>query len=188
MRKLTSFTVITLNGYYKNLDGDISWHQHGAEESNYSAESLEPGNALLFGRVTYEEMASYWSSQDAFDQTPVIAEGMNKADKIVFSRTLDKPSWQNSTVIKDNMVEEIKKLKETPGNDLTLLGSGSILMQFAEQGLIDEYQIMIDPVAIGAGTTLFASLKRTLKLNLVHSIPFNSGVVLLHYEPSTRNE
>lgn len=183
MRKLTSFTVITLNGYYKNLSGDISWHQHGAEENAYSAESLKPGNTLLFGRVTYQEMASYWPTQAAFDQAPVIAAGMNKADKIVFSRTLENPGWQNSRVIKSNMVEEIKKLKETPGSDLTLLGSGSILMQLAENDLVDDYQIMLDPVAIGAGTTLFANLEHMLKLKLKHSRPFKSGVVLLHYEP-----
>ena len=104
MGKLISFTLISLNGYYKNTSGNVSWHQHGEEESAYSAESLKPGNTLLFGRVTYEEMASYWPSQAAFEQTPVIAEGMNKADKIVFSRTLTASSWQNTTVIKDELI------------------------------------------------------------------------------------
>ena len=112
MGRLISFTLISLNGYYKNSSGNIAWHQHGAEETKYSAASLESGNTLLFGRVTFEEMAAYWSSQAAFDQAPVVAERMNKADKIVFSKTLETPKWQNTRVVQNNIIEEIKALKK----------------------------------------------------------------------------
>ena len=183
MGKLISFTLTSLNGYYKNLSGTIAWHQHGAEETEYSAASLEAGNTLLFGRVTYEEMAVYWSSQAAFDQAPIIAERMNKAEKIVFSTTLDTPIWHNTRVIGNNIVEQVKTLKQTSAADMTLLGSGSVVRQFAEAGLIDEYQLMIDPVAIGGGATLFAGLKRDLHLTLTHVKPFDSGVILAFYEP-----
>ncbi|CAG0953247.1 partial dihydrofolate reductase, partial [Anaerolineae bacterium] len=120
---------------------------------------------------------------EALKDSPVVAEGMNKADKIVFSRTLNKVEWNNTRLVKDKMVEEIRKLKQMPGKDMTVLGSGSIVTQFAEQGLIDEYQIMIDPVAIGAGTPIFKGIKHKLDLKLVTTRTFRSGVVLLCYQP-----
>ena len=186
MRKLSIFNFVTLNGYFKGPNGDISWHKHGAEEGEYSAESLKSGNTLLFGRVTYEMMASFWPTPAALQNAPIVAEGMNKADKIVFSRTLKKAEWHNTKLVKDNIVEEIKKMKQTPGKDLTILGSGSILTQFAEHGLIDEYQVMVDPVAIGDGTPMFKGLKHQLDMELTKTRTFKSGVVLLCYKPTEK--
>jgi dihydrofolate reductase len=183
MRKITIFNFITLDGYYKGPLEDIRWHRHGAEEIAYSEESLAYGGTLLFGRVTYEMMASYWPTPMAMKNDPVVAEGMNKAEKIVFSRTLKKAEWNNTTVISHNIVEEMRKLKQKPGKDMTVLGSGSIVSLFAEQGLIDEYQIMVDPVAIGEGTPIFKNIKQKLDLTLTQSKVFKSGVVLLCYKP-----
>lgn len=148
MRKVIAFNFITLNGYYKGPKGDISWHRHGEEENEYAARGLQSGSTLLFGRVTYEMMAGYWPTPDAINAIPEVAAGMNNADKIVFSRTLKKAAWNNTRLVKNNMEEEIRKLKQLPGNDMTVLGSGSIVTQLAEVGLIDEYQLMIDPVAL----------------------------------------
>ncbi len=184
MRKLSIFNFITLNGYYKGLNEDISWHRHGEEESEFSAESLKPGNTLLFGRITYEMMAGYWTTPMAFQNTPEVAEGMNNADKIVFSRTLKKANWKNTKLIKSNIVEEIKKMKKMPGNDMTILGSGSILTLFAEHGLIDEYLFMIDPVVISDGTPIFKNIKNIPDLKLTMTKTFKSGVVLLQYKPN----
>jgi dihydrofolate reductase len=111
------------------------------------------------------------------------AEGMNKADKIVFSMTLKKAEWNNTRLVRDNMVEEVKKMKQMPGKDLTILGSGSIVTQLAQAGLIDEYQLMVDPVALGAGTSLFHSMRYPLNLKLASSRIFKSGTVLLNYVP-----
>lgn len=183
MRKLIVFNFITLNGYFKGPNKDISWHRHGAEENEYGADMLKSGNTLLFGRVTYELMASYWQSPDAINNDPVVAERMNKADKIVFSKTLEKADWNNTKLMKDNIVEEIKKMKQTSGKDMALLGSGSILTQFADHGLIDEYQIMVDPVALGDGTPILKGIKHPLNLKLITSRIFKSGVVLLCYQP-----
>ena len=108
---------------------------------------------------------------------------MNNADKIVFSRTLKKAEWTNTRLVKDNIVEEMKKMKQVPGKDMTLLGSGSILAQFAEHGLIDEYQIMVDPVVLGDGTPIMKSIKHKLDLRLIGTRTFKSGVVLLCYGP-----
>jgi dihydrofolate reductase len=183
MRKLSAFIFTTLNGFYQGSKEDISWHIHGAEEHEYAVKSLKAGNTLLFGRVTYQMMASYWPMPIALKNDPIIAQGMNKAEKIVFSRTLKKAGWNNTRLVKNNIVEEVKKLKEMSGNNMTLLGSGSILTQFAEQDLIDEYQIMVDPVATGNGTTIFEGIKHKLNLKLTTTRIFKSGVVLLSYQP-----
>lgn len=187
MRKLSVFNFITLNGYSTGPNGDISWHRHGEEEGEYSAKSLRADIILLFGRVTYEMMASYWPTPGAMKAAPMVAEGMNKAEKIVFSRTLKKADWNNTRVMRKNIVEEIRKMKQTPGKDMTLLGSGSILTRFAEEGLIDEFQIMVDPVAIGGGTLIFQTIKSKLDLKLTSARALKSGVVLLYYEPMTND-
>ncbi len=183
MRKLTVFNFLTLNGYFEGPNRDISWHRHGAEENEYAAEGLKSGNTLLFGRLTYQMMASYWPTPTAIKNDPIVAEGMNNADKIVFSRTLDKVEWNNTRLVKGNIAEEIKKMKQMPGKDMTVLGSGSIVTQFAEQSLIDEYQFMVDPVLLGNGTSLFKGIKRKLDLKLSATREFKSGVVLLCYQP-----
>lgn len=183
MRKLSAFHFITLNGFYKGPNEDISWHKHGAEESAYSEEAIKQDNMLLFGRVTYEMMVSFWSTPEAIKNIPVVAEGINKAEKIVFSRTLEKAEWNNTRLMKDNIVEEIKKIKQSPGRNMTILGSGNIVTQFAEQGLIDEYQVMIDPVALGSGTPIFNGITHKLDLELTGTRTFKSGVVLLCYKP-----
>ena len=183
MRKINAFNFVTLNGFFKGPNEDISWHRHGAEENEYSVEGLKSGNTLLFGRVTYEMMFSFWPTPDAIRNFPIVAEGMNSADKIVFSRTLKKAEWNNTRLVKDNIVEEIRRMKGMPGHDMTLLGSGSIMTQYAEQGLIDEYQIMVDPVVISNGTPIFKDIKQKLDLKLTMTRTLKSGVVLLCYQP-----
>ncbi|TND07234.1 MAG: dihydrofolate reductase [Bacteroidetes bacterium] len=184
MAKLSVFNFITLDGYFKGPNEDTSWHKHGKEESEFSEESLKSGNILLFGRVTYEMMAGFWPTPAASGLFPEVAKSMNAAEKIVFSRTMKHAGWSNTRIIKDNLVEEIRKRKQVQGKDMTILGSGSILTQLAEQGLIDEYKIMIDPVAIGNGTPIFKGIKRPLDLKLTETKTFRSGVVLLCYQPN----
>lgn len=183
MGKLSVFNFVTLNGYFKGPNEDISWHRHGAEESEFAAEGAKSDSILLFGRKTYEMMASYWPTPEALKNAPVVAEGMNRSEKIVFSRTLKKVDWNNSKLIKDNIIEEIKKIKQTSRKDMTLLGSGSILTQFAKAGLVDDYQFMIDPVVLGDGTAIFKSITNKMDLKLTNSRVFKNGVVLLCYQP-----
>ncbi len=182
MRKLSSFTFLSLNGYYKGINEDTSWHRHGDEENKYSETSLKSNNILLFGRTTYEMMHSFWPTPMAAEMFPVVASGMNDAEKIVFSNSLQSFQWNNSRIINGDIVDKISLLKATEGNDLTILGSGSIVKQFSEAGLIDTYQIMIDPVALGKGTSLFEGMKNKLDLKLVDTRVFNSGTVLLIYQ------
>lgn len=183
MGRLSAFAFVTLNGFYAGPDGEISWHRHGAEENAYAVESLKSGNTLLFGRVTYEMMASYWPTPEAVQNDPIVAEGMNRAEKIVFSRTLKGVTWQNTRIIRNGMIDEVREMKRHAGKGMTVLGSGRILTQLAEANLIDEYAIMVDPVVLGRGTPLFDGIKKTLNLRLTASRQFKSGVVLLTYEP-----
>jgi dihydrofolate reductase len=112
MGKLSVFNFITLNGFYKGPNNDISWHRHGAEENEFASEGLKSGSILLFGRVTYEMMAGYWPTPLAAQNDPSTAEGMNNSEKIVFSRTLKNAKWNNTRIISVNLIEEVKKLKK----------------------------------------------------------------------------
>ncbi len=181
MRKLASFTFITLNGFFQGAPGDISWHVHGAEENQYAADALKGEGVLVFGRVTYQMMASYWPTPLAKQNDPKVAEGMNRAQKIVFSNTMKKADWANTKLISGDIVEETRKLKKMSGPGMVILGSGSVVAQLADAGQIDEYQIMVDPVALGHGSPLFTNIKKKLDLELTGTKAFKSGVVLLTY-------
>ena len=183
MRKLSVFNFLTLDGYCAGKDGDITWHNVDKEFQEYAEKNSNSGNTLLFGRVTYELMASYWPSPDALKNDPIVAHGMNTSTKIVFSRTLDKADWANTRLVKDNMLGEVRNLKLQNGKDLTILGSGTIVAQLAQAGLIDEYQIMLNPVALGKGKTMFEGIANRLTLKLLETHSFRNGNVLLHYEP-----
>jgi dihydrofolate reductase len=181
MRKLTAYNFLTLNGFFKGPNEDTSWHTHGEEEAKYSEEALAQDNILLFGRKTYEMMVSFWPTPQAKESFPKVAEGMNKAEKIVFSEALFEPEWKNTQVISGDIVEKIREIKKSPGKDMAILGSGTIINLFTDHGLIDEYQFMIDPVAIPDGTPVFTNIKLKLDLRLTGSKVFKSGVVLLNY-------
>ena len=182
MGKLIVFNFLTMNGYYKGTNNDISWHRHGKEENEFAAKNLQSDTILVFGRVTYEQMAAYWPTEEAVKNQPEIAKGMNNAEKIVFSRKLKKAEWNNSRLIKANAEEELRKIKEQSTKDLVILGSGGIVTQFAEWGLIDAYQFMIDPVALGDGTPAFKGMKGKLDLELTGTKTFKSGAVLVTYK------
>ena len=183
MGKLVVFDFISLNGFYKGPGGDLSWAYSDEESDAFAIESNKEGGMLLFGRVTYEMMAGFWPTPYAHELNPTLADGMNRAEKVVFSRTLGKPEWNNTRVVNEDMIEEIKMLKQIRGKDMAILGSGSIVNQLAEEGLIDEFQIMIHPIVLGSGTPILNGIKRKLNLKLVSSRVFKSGKVLLCYEP-----
>jgi len=180
MAKLSVFNFITLNGYFAAPDGDTSWHRHGEEEAQYSKDSLASNNILIFGRVTYEHMVAFWPNDRAKQTMPDVAAGMNQAEKIVFSKTLESSDWENTRIVSSGIEAEIRRLK-SGSKDMTILGSGSIVTQLSDAGLVDEYEIMIDPVALGAGKPMFQGMKRTLNLALVSTRAFKSGVVLHSY-------
>jgi dihydrofolate reductase len=183
MGKLSVFNFITLNGYFKGPNDDTNWHQHGnEEEGDFAAEGAQSDNIILFGRKTYEMMAGFWPTTEALKIMPDVAKGMNKSEKIVFSRTLKKAEWNNTRVISNNIADEVKKLKTSSKKDMTILGSGSILTQLVDAGLVDSFQFMVDPIALGEGTPIFNGIKHKLDLKLTSTRPFKSGAILLSYE------
>jgi len=184
MGKLSVFNFMTLNGFYKGADDGIQWHRHGAEESDYAKEGANSRSTLLFGRKTYEMMASFWPTPMAEQMQPETAKGMNASSKIVFSRTLKHAAWQNTRIVAADPIAEIIRMKKE-GTDMTILGSGSIVTLCIEHGLVDEYTFMIDPVLIGNGTPVAQSLSRTVDLVLTSTRAFSSGVVLLTYVPAS---
>jgi len=184
MRRLKVFNLMTLDGYFAGARGDISWHRVDAEFQELANAAANSGSTLLFGRITYELMAGYWPSPEAQRDDPVVAEGMNSSEKIVFSRRLDKVDWQNSRLVKGDLIEEVRRLKAGSGPDLTLLGSGTLVAQLAAAELIDEYQLLLNPVALGRGRTMFEGIGQPLEFRLTDMRPFGNGDLLLCYEPA----
>lgn len=185
MRRLMVFNSVTLDGYFTGRDGDLSWAHAGSEDPEFrrfTAENAGEGGTLLFGRKTYEMMASWWPTQAAAQSDPKVAEGMNRMPKIVFSRSLEHASWDNTTVMRGDLTREVRDLKEGDGEALVILGSGSLVAQLAQEGLIDEYQLMVTPVVLGEGRTMFDGVGKTIALRLTGSREFRNGRVLLRYE------
>jgi dihydrofolate reductase len=183
MRKLFVFNLVTLDGYFEGPNREIDWHNVDAEFNEYAIDMLNSVDTLLFGRVTYELMASYWPTPDAIKNDPIVAEKMNTLPKIVFSKTLNKVGWNNTRLVKDVISKEIEKMKQVPGKDIVILGSGSIMSEFAQRGLIDEYRIMVNPIVLGDGKPLFKGIKDRLNLKLTKTRTFGNGNVLLYYQP-----
>jgi dihydrofolate reductase len=184
MKKLSVYNFASLDGYFEGAQGDLSFGHHGPDAGAYAVEMLSSDNALLFGRITYEMMASYWPTSVALDNDATMAAGMNGANKFVFSRTLSNATWQNTRILSGDLEHEVRSLKSSSSRDLTILGSGSIARQLAALGLIDEYEIMVNPILLGAGKSIFAGLERRLSLRLVATRTFSHGNVLLRYAQS----
>jgi len=183
MRKITVFNNVTLDGYFTSKSGDMSWaHKDDPEWTQFAASNAGGGGELLFGRVTYEMMASYWPSPQALKQNRAVAEGMNALPKVVFSRSLDKATWANTRLMKGDLATEVRKLKEERGKDIVILGSGTLVSQLSQARLIDHYQIVVNPIVLGSGRTLFEGVTGKIGLKRTDSRTFGNGNVLLTYE------
>ena len=182
MRKLFLFNMITLDGFFEGPNQDISWHNVDEEFNDFAMEQLATMDLILFGRVTYQGMASYWPTPLAIENDPVIAGQMNSFPKIVFSRTLDKAEWSNTRLIKNNVAEEITKLKQQPGKEIAIFGSANLAASLVPMGLIDEIRLMVNPVVLGKGTPLFQNINEKLNLKLDKLRRFGNGNVLLYYQ------
>lgn len=187
MRKVDFFMLTSLDGYFEGPDKDITWHNVDEEFNEFAIEQLNSVDTLIFGRVTYEMMASYWPTPAAVSNDPIVAGKMNSLPKIVYSKSLSGVNWQNTRLIRDNFVEETLKLKQAPGRDLIIFGSSDLAVTFIEHGLIDEFRIMVNPVVLGDGKPLFKGLNDKLQLKLLKTKTFNAGNVLMYYSPDKNN-
>ena len=183
MRKVFLFNMTTLDGFFEGTDQDINWHHTDDEFNEFAIDQLNEIGTLLFGRVTYQMMASYWPTESAIKDDPIVAGLMNSLPKIVFSKTLDQAEWNNSRVVKENVAAEVLKLKEQSGKDIAIFGSSDLAVTLAENGLIDEYRIIVNPVFLGHGTPLLKGIKDKIELKLLEAKVFKSGNVLLYYAP-----
>ena len=178
--------LISLDGFYEGPNHEIDWHNVDKEFNQFVNPQLESVDALLFGRVTYELMAGFWPTPSAARDDPVTAEKMNRLPKIVFSKTLSNVTWQNTRLVKENIVEEILRLKGELGKDLLILGSSDLSVALIQNSLIDEFRIMLNPVVLGSGPPLFKGLQERLNLRLLKTKMFRSGNVLLYYRPDLK--
>jgi dihydrofolate reductase len=188
MRKIVVSNMTSLDGYIAGPAGELDWHLVDADFIKYSEEMLDAADLILFGRITYELMAAYWPQPENIKNDPIVAAKMNGLPKIVFSRTMKKANpmaigWENTTLVNDNLKENLTKLKHQPGKDILILGSGSIVAALTQMGLIDEYRFIINPVILGAGKPQFTGDVDRAKLTLTGMAKLASGVVILTYEP-----
>ncbi|MDY9926918.1 dihydrofolate reductase family protein [Methanosarcina sp.] len=189
MRKIIMFNRISVDGFFAGPNGEIDWFIADHELDKALHEMGEPDmdspDTVLLGRVTYQLFESFWPKVAADPESPeearVIANELNQMTKVVFSKTLKEVSWQNTRLVKGNVIGEVSRLKQEKGSDILIFGSGTIVQQLADEGLIDEYLLAVTPVVLGTGKPLFKDVKK-LNLKLLETKKFKSGNVLLHYE------
>ncbi|MBV8761041.1 MAG: dihydrofolate reductase family protein [Deltaproteobacteria bacterium] len=184
MRRLRVFESISIDGYFCDAHGDMQWAHAGADDPEFISwvgGNASGGGELLFGRVTYDHMRAWWTTLQAAAAMPVVAKGMNAATKWVASRSLQGAGgldWSGARLLDGDAVAAVRALKQSGGPGITLLGSGSLAAQLGAAGLVDEYQLVIVPVALGGGRTIFSGER---KLALQHSRTFKNGRVVVTY-------
>lgn len=185
MPTLNVFNSISLDGYFTGANGDLSWAHAVPQDDEWRA--FVSGNAggkgaLLFGRITYDMMAAFWPTPVAAQQMPEVAAGMNRLPKYVFSRSLKTSPWQNTTILNGDLATEVRKLKQQPGGDITVLGSGSLVAQLTEAGLVDTYQFVVVPVVLGSGRTMFEGVTSRPAFRPAKTRTFGNGNVVWWYD------
>jgi dihydrofolate reductase len=183
MRKVVMLNRISVDGFFAGPQGEMDWFIHDADVDKAAHELMDP-DTLLLGRVTYQIFESFWppiaSDPNAPAEMKTLAQELNEMHKVVFSQTLPEASWINSTLVKSDVEGEIKRLKQGSGADITIFGSGTIVQQLANAGLIDEYLVVVTPVVLGKGKALFHGAKQ-FAVEMLEIRRFSSGNVLLHY-------
>jgi dihydrofolate reductase len=187
MTKVILFNLMTLDGYFAGPDGEIDWHNVDDEFNEFAIDQLNTVGGLIFGRVTYQMMASYWPTPEAIADDPVVAGKMNELPKIVFSRSLDAVEWSNTRLVKGDAVQEITQLRSQAGKDLYVFGSADLAAALTQAGLIDEYRVIVNPVILGKGRPLFPCADHRINLSLTNVRTFRNGNVLLYYVPANKS-
>ncbi len=181
--------MVSVDGYFAGPNGEIDWHVVDDEFNQYAIELLKSVDTLIFGRITYDLMYDYWPKAHEDPKiTPAdleVAEYMNKLHKIVFSEKEVRLDWDTATVHHTINPADITAWKSQPGKDMVIFGSGTIVKQCTELGLIDEYRFIVAPVILGKGRSMFEGLAKSLKLDLLKSQTLGSGNIILFYQPSS---
>jgi dihydrofolate reductase len=176
--------MVSLDGFIEAVNGDLSWSIPDEELHRHFNDLEKAIDIHLYGRRMYEIMSAFWPTADEDPSTPQVeieyARIWKNMSKIVFSKTLDRVGW-NSRLVREHIAEEVGKLKEQPGGDMSI-GGADLASTFMRLGLIDEYRLYFHPVILGSGKPLFRALPEKIVLQLVETHTFGSGVVLLHYQ------
>ncbi len=188
MRKVFLQIDVTLDGFIADASGETDWVTSNETMNSEASELLDTVDTILLGRVAYQDFVSFWPFADMSAPTTIskITSQINHADKIIFSKTLDKVQWgtfNNARLIHDNIPEEITKLKASSGKNLLLYAGQKIIFTFVQNNLIDEYHLRVHPVVLGSGLPLFPHIENRLKLNLLRTRPYDNGVVMSIYQP-----
>ncbi|MBA2519443.1 MAG: dihydrofolate reductase [Chloroflexia bacterium] len=185
MRKVIAAEFVTLDGLMSDVGDTMEWTltSFNDEMARAIADQQAATDTILMGRVTYDIMAGYWPTEHAAEEDPGLVNHMNETPKVIFSRTLEQANWNNTTVVRDDIEGEVRRLKVLPGKNIALLGSASIVAQLANAGLIDEYQLLLNPVVLGRGKPLFGDTVSQQDLKLVKAETFTNGVLALTYQP-----
>lgn len=186
MRKLVVSEWVSLDGVF-DADTMPQWFlpYQSKDRQKHITEMVLASDAFLVGRVTYEMLAGYWPHVKNNDKNDLeLANKLNSAPKYVVSKTLKKAEWNNSTIIKQNVTEEVTRLKRQPGNDILLFGSSTLVQSLMEGDLIDEYRLLVHPIIMGSGKRAFKDGMATTKLKLVKTTTVGLGVQSLCYEPA----
>jgi dihydrofolate reductase len=179
MRKIVAGLFLSLDGVYEAPD---QWHfpYFNDEMGDAVSTQMAAADAMLLGRVTYQEFAAYWPQQsDDVD----IASHMNDTPKFVVSNSLDSVDWQNSTLIKGDVAQELNRLKQQPGKNIAVTGSGTLVRSLLRDNLLDELRLLVHPIVVGSGKRLFEGADQKA-LELVDSRTFSTGVLYLTYQPA----
>src|SRR5512135_451639 len=177
------WNMVTLDGFFEGPKSwDLDFHNvgWGDDMEAFALEQLATASALLFGRVTYEGMASYWTSAK---EPGDVADVMNSIPKVVFSRTLKSANWNNTRLVKSDAEAEVAKMKQQSAKDLFVFGSADLSAALMKAGLFDEYRLGLNPVVLGGGGPLFKPSATALKMKLLEARVMRSGLVLLRYQP-----
>lgn len=183
MKKVIVSEMVTLDGFIAGPNGEIDWHNVDAEFNEFAIAQLDSVDTLIFGRVTYQLMADFWPTPAGTAENAAIAERMNKTQKVVFSRTLERLEWQNCRLVKGNVVEEVRRLKDQPGKDMVIFGSGTIVTELTKHCVVDEYRLFVNPVVLGNGIPVIRGVGDRILFRLLDSRRFANGNVLLFYGP-----
>jgi dihydrofolate reductase len=184
MRKVIYSMLVSLDGFIEGPNRELDWHLIDEELHQYINDQQAGVGAYLYGRRMYENMTAYWPTADRDASSPgfvvEFAHIWKAMPKIVFSKTLEKVEW-NSRLVRENIAEEVTRLKAQPGKDLAVSGA-NLAATFMKLGLIDEYQLFVQPIVLGSGTPFFPALEDRINLKLVETHIFSSGVILLRYQ------
>ena len=185
MRKIIASMMVSLDGFFEGPDRELDWTVESPDFERYCRDMLDASDLMIFGRVSYEMMVRYWPAAEASARTEderAFARTMNTTPKLVLSRTLAEAAWSHARVIRDP--SELAAVKQQPGKDIMVFGGAGAIESLRGAGLIDEWRLIVQPLALGAGRPLFQGLGARLSLRLIGSQALDSGVVILRYVPA----